>query len=309
MINAFTIDVEDYFHVSGFEHCVARCDWHHFESRVVANSHRLLDIMDDHGVQGTFFVLGWVADRHPELVEEIHRRGHEIGSHGYWHRLIYKQTPNEFREDLIRSRDRLEDIVGLRVESFRAPSFSITQRSLWALEVLVQEGFTMDSSIYPIRHDRYGIPGGQRGPHCIHTASGDLWEFPPTVARIAGMNVPVGGGGYFRLFPVGWTNLCLSRVQLRQHTPAMFYIHPWEIDPDQPRLSVTGRMNRFRHYVNLAHTERKLSRLFNEFQFGCLSDALAPHRDGDVGKGNQQNGESLFLPLESFEWVTGVGKP
>ena len=273
-INAFTVDVEDYYQVSGFESEIDRDRWHQFESRVVQNTHRILNLLDMHDVQATFFVLGWVAEKHPELVRLIVQRGHEVGSHSYWHRLIYQQTPQAFREDLRRSRDVLEDITGEAVISYRAPSFSITHDSMWALEILVEEGFQYDSSVFPIHHDRYGMPGAQRGIHKLKTPSGTLIEFPPTVTRMAGVNLPVGGGGYFRLFPVAWTNFWLDRVQQADHIPAMFYIHPWEIDPDQPRLLVGGRMARFRHYVNLSKTEGKLHSLLERFQFGRLSDVL-----------------------------------
>jgi polysaccharide deacetylase family protein (PEP-CTERM system associated) len=280
MINAFTVDVEDYYQVSGFETTIGRNAWDSFESRVVANTQRLLDLMDRHDVHGTFFVLGWVAEHHARLVEEIHQRGHEIGSHSYWHRLVYKHTPAEFREDLRRSRDALEDIVGKPIIAYRAPSFSITDQSLWALEILVEEGFQIDSSVFPIHHDRYGIPDARRGPHRLQTPSGAIWEFPPTVARLAGLNFPVGGGGYFRLFPVAWTNHWLRHVQEHEHDPVMFYVHPWEVDANQPRLQAGGTMARFRHYVNLAKTERKLGQLMGKFSFGSLSDALKEYFGG-----------------------------
>jgi polysaccharide deacetylase family protein (PEP-CTERM system associated) len=271
MTNAFTVDVEDYFQVSGFEAIIQRSAWRGFESRVIANTLRLLDLMDRHGVQGTFFILGWVADHYPGLVREIHERGHEIGSHSYWHRLVYEQTADEFRDDLCRSRNVIEDIIGVPVTAYRAPSFSITQRSMWALEILVEEGFTMDSSVVPIHHDRYGIPGAKRGPHMLKTPSGSILEFPPSVARFAGLNLPVGGGGYFRLFPIAWTIYWLGRLG---YLPIMFYVHPWEIDPDQPRLHVGSPMSRFRHYVHLATTEHKLDQLLNHFAFGSMSASV-----------------------------------
>ncbi|MCD4726621.1 MAG: polysaccharide deacetylase family protein, partial [Pirellulales bacterium] len=195
MFNVFTVDVEDYFQVSAFEKHVRRDQWDQWESRVVSNTHHILQLLDRHHVRATFFVLGWVAQRHPRLVREIHACGHEIGSHGYWHRLVYQQTPEEFRTDLRRSRDALQETLGRPVTAYRAASFSITRQSLWALEILVEEGFLVDSSVFPIRHDRYGIPGAEPGPHRLETPAGSLWEFPPSVARLAGMNLPVGGGG------------------------------------------------------------------------------------------------------------------
>ena len=275
ILNAFTVDVEDYFQVSAFEKHVPRDQWERWESRVEANTHRLLRLLDQHGVKATFFVLGWVGERYPQLVRDIHACGHEIGSHGYWHRLIYEQTPDEFRTDLRRSRDVLQEAIGQPVTAHRAASFSITKQSLWALEILVEEGFLVDSSVFPIHHDRYGIPGAERKLHRMTTASGPLWEFPPSVARFAGLNVPVSGGGYFRLYPLPWTLYCLRRINRAQQQPYIFYIHPWEFDPEQPRIHTASRTSRFRHYVNLDHSERKLGRLLRHFHFGRLCDVIA----------------------------------
>jgi polysaccharide deacetylase family protein (PEP-CTERM system associated) len=273
-INAFTVDVEDYFQVSAFEKHIARSQWDQYESRVVANTQRILRQLNQHNVQATFFVLGWVADRHPQLVHEIHRAGHEIGSHSYWHRLIYDLSPEEFRDDLRRSRDVLENLIGAPVTAFRAPSFSITNRSLWAFDILSEEGFRIDSSVFPIHHDRYGIPDAERSIHTIQTSAGQLWEFPPSVARWAGFNLPVSGGGYFRLYPFSLTKYCLDRINRTRQEAFMFYVHPWEVDPEQPRLGVGSRMSRFRHHVNLSSTERKLDALLGKFRFGRLCDVI-----------------------------------
>jgi polysaccharide deacetylase family protein (PEP-CTERM system associated) len=273
MLNALTVDVEDYYQVTAFERHVDRRNWSDFPSRVVANTQRLLRLLEQHDAPATFFILGWVAHRFPELVREIHRAGHEIGSHSYWHRLIYTLTPDEFRNDLRLSKSVLEDIIGEPVRAYRAPSFSITRRSLWALDILAEEGFTCDSSIYPIYHDRYGIPNAQRRLHQIETPSGPLWEFPPSVVRLGRMNLPVSGGGYFRLYPLTWTTRSLRRINRRQQ-PFMFYIHPWEIDPDQPRLQAGSRLSRARHYVNLGRTEHKLSRLLTQFRFSRMADCI-----------------------------------
>jgi polysaccharide deacetylase family protein (PEP-CTERM system associated) len=275
VLNAFTVDVEDYYQVSAFEKHVPRDQWDQWESRVVANTQRILALLDRRQVKGTFFVLGWVAQRHPRLIREIHAQGHEIGSHGYWHRLIYEHSPGDFRDDLRRSRDVLEDATGAPVTAHRAASFSITARSLWALEILVEEGFSVDSSIFPIHHDRYGIPDAEPRLHRLATPAGPLWEFPPSVARIARMNLPVSGGGYFRLYPLFWTHYCLGRINRRGRQPFVFYIHPWEIDPDQPRVAGPSRLTRFRHYVSLGQTERKLDRLLARFRFGRVSDVVA----------------------------------
>lgn len=282
--NIFSVDVEDYYQVTAFEKQIDRAHWDRYESRVEANTHRVLDLLDRHQVKATFFVLGWVADRYPRLVREIHGRGHEIGSHGWWHRLIFQQTPEEFRRDVRQSRDLLEAIVGQPVVAYRAPSFSITRQSLFALEILAEEGFTADSSVFPIHHDRYGIPGAETGIHRIETRAGSLWEFPPSVVRIAGVNWPVSGGGYFRLFPLWWTVRCLSRVNRSLERPFVFYVHPWELDPQQPRLPAGTWLSRARHRVHLATTERKLEVLLSKYRFGRMCDATPP--SGPVATGS-----------------------
>ena len=273
MTNVLTVDVEDYYHVSAFESHIQRDHWGRCESRVVSNTHRLLELFATHNVQATFFVLGWVAEHFPELVRSIQACGHEIASHSYWHRLIYEQTPNAFRADLRRSKDVLEDLIGQPVVAHRAPSFSIVRRSWWALEILVEEGFSIDSSIFPIHHDRYGVPDAPTELHQLETAVGTIWEFPPSVVRMARMNVPMSGGGYFRLYPFRWTSHCLRRLNAMGR-PFMFYIHPWEVDPCQPRMAVGSRIARWRHYLNLSRTELKLRRLLETFRFGRLCDAV-----------------------------------
>ncbi|OHB67887.1 MAG: hypothetical protein A2V70_06090 [Planctomycetes bacterium RBG_13_63_9] len=273
-LNALTIDVEDYFQVSGFEKDISRDRWDHWDSRVVANTHRVLKLLDRHGVKATFFVLGWVARHYPQLVQEISSCGHEIGSHSYWHRLVYEQLPEEFRSDLQQSRDILTDTIGQRITAHRAPSFSITKRSLWALEILVEEGFLVDTSVYPTYHDRYGIPDAEPRIHRITTPAGPLWEFPPSVAKFARLSLPVSGGGYFRLYPLQLTLRLLTRINHKQRRPFMFYVHPWEFDPEQPRIQAGSRMSRARHYVNLASTESKLATLLERFRFGRLCDAI-----------------------------------
>ena len=278
LVNAFTVDVEDYFHVSAFESHIDRNDWECYPRRVANNTHKILNLLADHNVHGTFFVLGWIAERMPTLVQEIQAAGHEIASHSYWHRLIYQLSPKQFREDVRRSKSLLEDISGQRISIFRAPSFSITRKSRWALEVLVEEGFTIDTSIFPIYHDRYGIPGAPCEIHEIQTDSGSLWEFPPSVVRYGRWNIPVSGGGYFRLYPGKWTLNWLDRVNTIEKRPFAFYIHPWEIDPQQPRLQVGSMLSRWRHYVNLGSTEAKLTMLLKHFRFGRVSDVVAAER-------------------------------
>lgn len=275
MLNALTIDVEDYYHVTAFEDQVPRSRWDDYPSRVVDNTRRLLRMFERRGVRATFFVLGWVGRRHPELVREIAAAGHDVGCHGYWHRLIYKMTPEEFRADLTLARDVLEDIVGKPVVAYRAPCFSVARVTMWALDILRDEGFRYDSSIHPIWHDRYGIPDANRFPHLV--AGGGLWEFPPTVLKCGPANLPVSGGGYFRLYPVRFTAACLSWVNWRHRCPFMFYIHPWEVDPDQPRMPCP-RGTRWRHYLNLHSTAGKLDRLLGWFRFGPLSEALEQYQ-------------------------------
>lgn len=273
IINLFSVDVEDYFQVSAFERYIQRNEWGHFECRVVPNTHRILRLLARHNVRGTFFILGWIAHRYPRLVQDIQREGHEIAAHGYWHRLIYEQTPEEFRADLRQARDVIQDITATAVNAYRAPSFSITAKSLWALDILSEEGFSVDSSIFPIHHDRYGIANADPRIRQITTSAGTIWEVPPSVSRFAGMNVPVGGG-YFRLYPSLLTCYLLRRINQRAKQPFMFYVHPWELDPDQPRLSIDSRISRFRHYINLHKTERKLERLLKEFHFGPIAEVL-----------------------------------
>lgn len=272
MLHAFTVDVEDYFQVSGFADQVRADDWGTFPSRVERSTHRLLDLLDRRQVKATFFVLGWVAERHPALVRAIHDAGHELASHSYWHRLVYELSPEQFRDDLRRSRQVIEDSAGVRVDAFRAASFSITARSLWALEILAEEGFRRDSSIYPVHHDRYGIPGAEYRPYRIETPSGVIEEFPPAVRRWGKLNLPVGGGGYFRLYPLPFSLACLKGVEQKEQRPIMFYVHPWEVDVDQPRMK-GSRSATFRHYVNLARTERKLDGLLAQLQFGTMKES------------------------------------
>ena len=273
IVNAMTVDVEDYFHVSAFDNVVSRSAWDGMETRVSANTHRLLDIFDEFGVRGTFFVLGWVAERDPALVREIAARGHEIASHGYAHRLVYDQTPSAFREDVHRAKQLLEDAIGVGVDGYRAPSFSITARSLWALEILIEEGHRYDASIFPIRHDRYGIPGSPRHPYRVLRGHASITEVPGSTVRVGPLNLPIAGGGYFRILPYGWTRWGIARLNAVEQQPAVFYIHPWEIDPDQPRLAA-GWLGRFRHYRNLDKTESRLRALLRDSQFGTVASML-----------------------------------
>lgn len=272
-MNVMTIDVEDYFQVSAFDRVVPRSAWDGMESRVVANTERLLEIFAEHRVTATFFVLAWVAERQAALVRQIASSGHEIASHGYGHRLVYELSPEEFRQDVRRARQLLEDAAGVPVVGYRAPSYSITRRSLWALDVLIEEGHTFDSSIFPIHHDRYGIPGTPRHPYVLRRPAGSLVEVPPSTVRVGTMTLPVAGGGYFRLLPYGWTRWGITRLNVQEQRPAVFFLHPWEIDAEQPRLAATG-LSRFRHYRNLDATEPRLRRLLSDFRFGPMRTLL-----------------------------------
>ena len=274
VVNALTVDVEDYFHVSALAPSIHRDSWSSRESRVVGNTQRLLSIFEHFDVRATFFVLGWVAERYPQLVREIAAGGHEIACHGFSHRLVYEQTAEEFHEETLRSKNLLEDITGSAVLGYRAASYSIVRESLWALDVLVELGFAYDSSIFPIRHDRYGIPNAERVPHRMSTPKGkSIVEWPLATARILGFRLPVAGGGYFRLLPYWVSRWGLASINRRDRRPFVFYLHPWEIDSTQPRVAAPW-LSRFRHYSNLGKCEERLRRLLGEFHFGTARDGL-----------------------------------
>ena len=273
MLNAFSVDVEDYFQVNAFEGSISRASWSSFEPRVERNTRRLLDLCAEHGVRGTFFTLGWVADRWPGLVREIRDAGHELATHGQDHRRVTTMTPGQFREDLRRSKRTIEDAAGVEVIGFRAPSYSIVRETMWAVDVLIEEGFHYDSSIFPIHHDRYGIPVSPRHPYVLSRPPASIVEAPGSTVKWGPFNLPVGGGGYFRILPYGWTRWGIRRLNEFEKLPAIFYLHPWEIDPDQPRLSA-GRLSRFRHYRNLEKTEDRLRALLREFRFSTMMSLL-----------------------------------
>lgn len=272
IVNAMTVDVEDYFHVSAFASALDRSNWDAFESRVERNTHRLLDLFDEHQVRMTFFVLGWVAERAPGLIKELHERGHEVACHGLTHELVYKQSPEVFRTETHRSKSLLEDLTGASVKGYRAASYSITSASLWALDILDELGFAYDSSIFPVHHDVYGIPGAPRHPHTV--SAGRLLEIPLTTVRLAGQRLPCAGGGYFRLLPYSVFSWSLRRVN-EERLAAVFYLHPWEIDPDQPRIEASWK-SRFRHYTNLSRTEERLKRLLREFKWDRMDRVFLP---------------------------------
>jgi len=258
------VDVEDYFQVEAFAGVINRGDWEALPRRVVRNTDRLLDIFADSGASGTFFTLGWVAERHPELVRRIVAEGHELASHGSDHYRLDQQSPAEFRDDIRRSKALLEDIGGAAVTGYRAPTFSVGVKSRWAHEILAEEGFRYSSSVYPIAHDLYGVPKAPRHPFCPLPG---FIEIPLTTVRLFGRNFPTAGGGYFRLLPYAVTRTALRKAGSELRTSCVFYLHPWEIDPDQPRQVQAPFRSRLRHYVNLGRTEHRLRRLLRDFQW------------------------------------------
>jgi len=274
MLNALTIDVEDYFMVSAFADKVKFEDWHTFESRVEGNTCRILDLLDEYGVKATFFVLGWVAERYPKLIKDIQKRGHELACHGYNHRLVYDLSYDEFRKDTRKAKKIIEDVAGEPVIGYRATSYSITKESFWALDILIEEGFKYDSSIFPIIHDRYGIKDFSRFPVKVNlNGAGGILEFPLSTIRLFNSNFPIAGGGYFRLFPYIFFKKGIKRLNNHEKQPAIFYFHPWEIDPEQPVQNV-GWKTRFRHYTNLHKTEDRFKRLLSDFRWGRVSDVI-----------------------------------
>ena len=271
--NALTVDVEDYFQVSAFADSVGQHEWDKQTLRVEQNTHKLLNLFDEYQIKATFFVLGWVAERASGLILEIAKRGHEVACHGYSHQLVYNQSPEVFKQETIRAKSILEDIVQQPVRGYRAASYSITTRSLWALDILAEAGFDYDSSIFPVRHDRYGIPDSPEFPYILDTPAGHkLAEFPLSTAKIMGYRLPIAGGGYFRLYPYWLSRAGLRQVNRRQK-PFIFYLHPWEIDPEQPRISASW-LSRFRHYNNLDKCETRLHRLVSDFQFSTVEKVL-----------------------------------
>ncbi|MDR0871191.1 MAG: DUF3473 domain-containing protein [Planctomycetaceae bacterium] len=279
MINAFSVDVEDYYQVAAFGKIIDPKDWNNRESRVVQNTRKLLDILKTAGtpVKATFFVLGCIADRFPDLAPEITSHGHEIASHGWMHQLVYSMTEDEFRDDVRRTRKLLQEQSGQDVLGYRAPSWSIVKRTPWAHRVLVEEGYRYDSSVFPIHHDLHGNADAPKEIHPIETEAGTILEFPPAVVRRFGQNLPTGGGGYFRFFPYFITARWLRSVN-QEGRPFVFYLHPWEVDPGQPHIQGAPLKSRFRHYLNLHKTEGRLKRLLNGFEFAPIRDVLARSR-------------------------------
>jgi polysaccharide deacetylase family protein (PEP-CTERM system associated) len=276
-VHLFTVDVEEYFQVSAFAGHIERVDWERLPSRVEDSTRTILEELDGQGVFGTFFVLGWVAERNPALVRAIADAGHEVASHGFWHRRLGEMTTEEFRLDLRRSKAVLEDLTGRPVYGYRAPSFSIVPGREWAFDVLVEEGYTYDSSLFPIQRTDYGYPSAHPQPHVIRRNGGELLELPMATVSLAGLRLPAAGGAYLRLLPFN-----LIRRAFLEHGrdgPGVFYLHPWELDPDQPRLSLSP-LTRLRHYGGLAKTLSKVRRLLGEFSFTSIERRYALRETG-----------------------------
>jgi len=301
--NYLTIDVEDYFQVSAFEECVTHKGWESYPSRVENNTERILSLLEKHQVKGTFFILGWTAEKFPQLVKKISSKGHEIACHSYYHRLVYNLTPEEFRQDTRKAKDVLEQITGRPVLGYRAPSYSITKNSLWALHILRELGFYYSSSVFPVYHDRYGMPHAPRYPFLwnldsttpqivdmkgetvreildyfatealsgtVNKTSSLLLEIPISTSLVFKKNLPVSGGGYFRLFPYWFTRRALQQINNKEKKPFIFYLHPWEVDPEQPRMANATPRSRFRHYLNLHRTYERLEKLLHDFSFTSI---------------------------------------
>lgn len=266
-LNAMTVDVEDYFHVAAFEKQIQPKDWDSLVHRVDRNTRLLLDLFDANNAKSTFFFLGWVAERYPDLVKEVKRRGHEVASHGYAHTKVHQQTPLEFKADASKAKDMLEQLTGSAVVGYRAPSFSINKQSEWAFEILKEIGHSYSSSTYPVKHDLYGVPDWPQQPYMRKEG---LLEIPMPILERFGKQLPIAGGGYFRLMPYWLSSRLISQFLLEDKMPYMFYFHPWEIDPDQPRVANAPLKSKFRHYVNLNRMEDKLTRLLTQFNWASL---------------------------------------
>ena len=270
LTNVMTVDVEDYFQVSAFERYVGRDSWDDRECRVERNVDRILELFDSHGVKATFFTLGWVTERYPDMIKRIVGQGHELASHGWSHVRVTQQQPAVVRQDILCTKALLEDVSGQDVIGYRAASYSIGANNLWALELLQETGHRYSSSIYPIRHDLYGMPDAPR--FAFSPGNDDFLEFPVTTVRLGNRNLPCGGGGWFRLFPYSFSRWAMRQVNNKDQQSGIFYFHPWEVDPDQPRLTHASRRSKFRHYLNLKKMQPRLSRLMDDFSWGRVDE-------------------------------------
>jgi len=277
-VHAMTCDVEDYFQVSAFDGIVPRSRWTDVECRIPRNVDRALQLFADSGAKATFFALGWVAENYPQVIRRIVEEGHELASHGMSHLRVWSQNPDEFRADASRARELLEQVGGVSVTGYRAASWSIDKRTPWAHEILSEAGYKYSSSVYPVSHDHYGVPGAPRYPHVVDGAG--IMEIPPSTARILGRNIPVSGGGYFRLFPLSLSKRFIDQQQRNESHPYIFYFHPWELDPEQPRLTDASLKSRFRHYLNLERFEARLVNLLRSYRWGRMDEIYL----GDVAR-------------------------
>jgi polysaccharide deacetylase family protein (PEP-CTERM system associated) len=274
IVNALTVDVEDYFHVAALAESIDRSSWGTIPTRVRKNTDVLLETFDSASVSATFFVLGWVAEKHPEIVRAISSQGHEVACHGYSHELVYKQSRKVFRDETRKAKTILEDLTGEAVMGYRAASYSITNRSLWAIDELVAAGFEYDSSIVPVRHDYYGIVGADPFPYRVSSDDGSsMIEFPPSTISLLGKRIPIGGGGYFRIFPYWFSKWGMQRINRKDEMPFSFYIHPWEVDPNQPKVEASSKSS-FRHYTNLDRCHDRLLMLLQDFRFTTMRQVL-----------------------------------
>jgi polysaccharide deacetylase family protein (PEP-CTERM system associated) len=273
-VNAMSFDVEDYFQVQAFAGVCERATWDKYEPRVERNTNLILDLLGEHGTHATFFTLGWIAERHPAIVRRLVAEGHELASHGYAHHRVDGQTPKDFRADIVRTKKVLEDIGGTQVRGYRAATFSIGSTTPWAFKVLEDAGYAYSSSIYPVAHDNYSNPNAPRFAYRPEGTK-SLWEYPISTIHLAGRNIPCGGGGYFRFAPYAAFRRAIAHINEREHQPAIFYLHPWEVDPDQPRPAGVGLKSRIRHYLNLSRTLPRLSRLLHDFRWDRMDRVFA----------------------------------
>ena len=273
IVNAMTVDVEDYFQVQAFASCIDRRTWDTIPCRVEANMDRILSHFAEAGIKATFFTLGWIAERHPLVVRKIVAAGHELSSHGYGHQLVHELSPGQFRDDLTRAKRVLEQVGGVAVNGYRAPTFSVGPRNKWAFDVLSETGHRYSSSVYPVRHDIYGAPDAPRFAH--RPGQGGIVEIPMTTLKLGGRNLPISGGGYFRLIPYSVFRTALRRFNQQEQRAGIFYFHPWEIDSAQPRIRAARRFSRFRHYVNISAVPRRLNRLLRDFRWGRMDEVFA----------------------------------
>ncbi len=274
--NAMSVDVEDYFQVSAFEDCVDRRDWDGMESRVEINVYRILSLFGEYNIKATFFTLGWVAQRYPRMIERIVEGGHEVASHGWDHKRVTEMTPEQFAADVVKAKQLLEKLSGQQVIGYRAPSYSIGSDNLWAQDVLADTGHVYSSSVVPVKHDLYGMPEAPR--FAYKAAEGRLLEIPITTVPVAGRNINCGGGGWFRLFPYAFTRRALKKVNQQEGESAVFYFHPWEVDPEQPRIEGASFKSRFRHYLNLQRMEPRLEQLIRDFSWGRMDEVFVGER-------------------------------